>query len=123
MPYALSIAVLIILVIFTRIYRRISFYKNATERAWKDIYEVLELRQCILEIRNTNENDEQLASIDINSNEITISKTQLKNKETLKSIDEYNFFAQKYNRLVFQFPGNILSSLGSHEHKTLIDLK
>ena len=120
MPYALSIAVLIILGIFTWIYRRITFYKNATERAWKDIYEVLELRQCILEIPNTNENDEQLPSIDINSNEITISKTQLKNKETLKSIDEYNYFAQKYNRLAFQFPGNILSSLGSHHPKMLI---
>jgi hypothetical protein len=123
MPYALSIAVLIILGIFTWIYRRISFYKKATEGAWKDLYEDLELRQCILEIRNTNEYDEQLASIAINSDEITISKTQLKNKETLKSINEYNFLAQKYNRLAFQFPGNILSSLGSHEQKTLIDLK
>ncbi len=123
MSYALSIAVLLILGIFTWIYRRITFYKSATERAWKNIYEDLELRQCILEIRNTNENNEQLPSIDFNSDEITISKTQLKNKETLKSIDEYNFLAQKYNRLVFQFPGNILSSLGSHESKTLIELK
>ena len=121
MPYALSIAVVSVLVIFSWIYQRILFYKNTSELLWDRINKEIHFKenmQC-----NAIEPLNELNKNDIPIEEIQIDKSLIRDHDTLASIEKYNSHAENYNKLVIQFPGNILASLGSHQPKTKLILK
>lgn len=125
MPYALSIAVILVLAVFTWIYQRLSFYKTETDLAWDRLSATDVIRRSLSSIIE-EENHVSLSVINNECsqlNEITLSKSDIENDEILFSIKEYNRLTDRYNRMVTQFPGAILASLGDHQIRIKVILR
>lgn len=125
MSYALSIAVILVLGLFTWIYRRLSFYKTKTDLAWDKLVQAAGLQNFFI---FSKQEESELSTFRINNehfnlDDITIYKSDIENEEIQLFIEEYNRLAEKYNRMVNQFPGNILAPLGSHQIRRKVILQ
>jgi hypothetical protein len=121
MPYALSIAVILILGIFTWIYKRLAFHKIEMDLAWEKLIYTVSGNPLIS--ASPEENKVSLSEIKserFNSNEITFCKSDIQNEGVLLLIEEYNSRVDRYNCMVTQFPGNILAPLGAHQSRAKI---